>query len=210
MPQGQPVPVHRDDGQPRVVHLKEGAGVDGPGLVVADGEEGLADHGAQGVLLDGEAVFILDTGQLGEVLRVGGQDVEVAHAAGDVDHIAVGRKDHHVVGQFSDDLAEQPGGEDQAAALFDLGRDGGADAGLQVVAGQAQIVSGLQEDALQSGNGAFGGDSPGGGADGGLQKRFFAGKLHGQVPSFLSAVSAFGGEDRIFVETVCRRANFCG
>ena len=86
--------------------------MDGSGLVVADGEEGLADHGAQGALFDGEAVFILDTGQLGEVLRVGGQDIEVAHAAGDVDHIAVGRKDHHVVGQFSDDLAEQPGGED--------------------------------------------------------------------------------------------------
>ena len=85
--------------------------MDGTGFVVADGEEGLTDHGAQGALLDGKAVFILHAGQLGKVLRIGGQNIEMAHAAGDVDHIAVGGKDHHVVGQLADDLAEEAGGE---------------------------------------------------------------------------------------------------
>ena len=181
--------------------------MDGPGLVVADGEEGLADHGAQGVLLDGEAVFILDTGQLGEVLRVGGQDVEVAHAAGDVDHIAVGRKDHHVVGQFSDDLAEQPGGEDQAAALFDLGRDGGADAGLQVVASEPQLFSGFNEDAFQGGNGAFDRHRPGRRGHGSQEQCLLTGKFHGGPPSD-SRLSL--GKDRISVVIVARRQKKCG
>ena len=43
--EGQAVAVHRHDGQPLAVHLKQGAGVDGAAFVVADGEKGLADHG---------------------------------------------------------------------------------------------------------------------------------------------------------------------
>lgn len=99
-------------------------------LVVADGEQGLADHGAQGGLGQGEGVLLVHGGQLGELLRVAAQDIELGQAALDVDHIALGGEDHHVVGHLADDLAEEPGGQDQRAPLGDLGGDGGLDARL--------------------------------------------------------------------------------
>ena len=71
MAQGQAVPVHRYDGQPAAVHLKEGAGMDGPALVVADSEEGLGDHGPKRRLADGQGILLIHGGQLGELLRVG-------------------------------------------------------------------------------------------------------------------------------------------
>ena len=185
MAEGQPVAVHADHGEAVGPHLKEGAGVDGPGLVVADGEDGLADHGPQLVPGNGEAVLVLHGGQLGEVLGIGGQDVELAHAAGDVHQVAVGGEGDHVVGELADDLAEEPGGQHQAAGPVDLGGDHGADAGLQVVAGEAELLAGLQEDALQGGDGALGGDGPGCGGDGRLKECFFTGEFHGGgFPSF--------------------------
>ena len=39
-------------------------------------------------------------------------------------------------------------------------------------------IGGLNQNALQGGNGAFGADGPGGDRDGALQQRLFAGKLH--------------------------------
>ena len=128
--QGQAVAVYRHHGELVALYLEQGAGVDGAALVVADGEQGLGDHGAQGGLGEGQAVLLVHGGQLGELLRVHAQNVELRQAALDVDHIALGGEDYHVVGQLADDLAEQPGGQDQGAGLCHLGGDGGLDAGL--------------------------------------------------------------------------------
>ena len=168
--------------------------MDGPGLVIADGEDGLPDHGAQLVPGDVEAVLVLHGGQLGEVLGISCQDVELAHAAGDVHQVAVGGEGDDVVGELADDLSEEPGGEDQAPPLLDLSRDHGADAGLQVVAGEPELIPGLQEDALQGRDGALGGDGPSRHRDGGLEQGLFTGKLHGW-DSFLSC-SASPFEER--------------
>ena len=154
--EGQPEAVHRHHGEAGVVGLKEGAGVDRAALVVADGENGLGYHGLQPGLGQGEGVLILHRGQLGELLRVGAQDVELTGPTGDVDHIVVTLEGDDVVGQLPDDLAEQPGGQHQGAGLADVGRHGGADAGVHVVAGEPQLLAGLQQDALQGGNGALG------------------------------------------------------
>ena len=122
--------------------------MDGPGFVVADGKDGLADHRAQFAPGNGETVFVLYCGQLGKVLGIGGQNIELAHTAGDVDHIAIGLKGDDIVGQLPDDLAEKPGGEYQASLLINLGGHHGTDPGFQIIAGQAQVGPGFQEDAL--------------------------------------------------------------
>ena len=195
--QGQTVAVHRYHGQRVLLHLKEGAGMDGTALVGGDGEDGLANHGAQGSPLDFKAVgILLHLGQGGELGGIGGQDVEFAHAALDVDGVVLGGEDHHVVGQLADDVPEQAGGEDQGAGLGDLGVQGGTDSGLQVVAGQTQVISGLQQDSLQGGDGALGSHSPAGGRDGGLEQSFLAGKFHVVDPPRL-AIFLFLGEERV-------------
>ena len=178
MAESQPEAVHRHHGEAVFVGLEEGAGVDRAALVVADGKNGLGNHGFQLGLGQGEGVLIFHRGQLGELLRVGAQDVELTGSTGDVDHIVVGLEGDDVVRQLPDDLAEEPGGQHQGAGFADVGRNNGADAGVQIVAGEPQLLSGLQQNALQSGNGALGGNGTGGGGDGGLQQGFFAGKFH--------------------------------
>ena len=177
--QSQAVAVHRDHGELAVLHLKEGAGVDGAALVVADGEESLGNHGTQHALLQDHGILLLHRGQLGEFLGVGTQDVEFAHATFNVDHIVLGGENHHVIGHFADNFAEQAGGEDQGAGLLDLGGDGGLDSGLQVIAGEAQAGVRLDEDALHGGNRALGGYRPGGCGNRSGKQRLFTGKFHG-------------------------------
>ena len=60
--QGQPVAVHRHHGEPILIHLKQGAGVDGAALVVADGEQGLGNHGTQHALFQGKGVLLVNSG----------------------------------------------------------------------------------------------------------------------------------------------------
>ena len=109
--------------------------MDGTALVVADGKQGLRDHGAQNRLRQRKGVLLLHSGQFGKFLWIGAQDVELRQAAFDVDHVAAGGKYHHVVGHLSDNLAEQAGGENQGAFFLNLSRDRDLDAGFQVVAG---------------------------------------------------------------------------
>lgn len=58
--------------------------MDRAALVVADSEQGLSDHGPEGLFRDGQGVLILHGGQLGKVLGVDAHKVEFTHAAGDV------------------------------------------------------------------------------------------------------------------------------
>ena len=179
--------------------------MDGAALIVADGEKGLADHGLEPLLGDDKGVLILHGWQLGEFLWVGAQDVELAHAAPDVDHVVFGGKEDGVVGHLADDLAEEAGGEHQGALFLYIGGDNGADTGLQVIAGQAQLAARLQENTLQGGDGALGGDGPAGGRDSGLEQGLLTGKFHGTGPPFPSLLFRGGsGEERLyrFVVTV--------
>ena len=189
-PEGQAEPVHRDHGEPALADLKEGAGMDGTGLVGGHGEEGLADHITESILLNGEAELVLHLRQLRVVRGAEGGDVKGGVAAGQADvELVVGGKNHHIVRQAADDVTEEAGVDYQLAALLDLRADLGADAGLHVVAGDSKGRIGLEQQPLQGGDGAFGGDSPGCRVDGGLEQGFFTGETHGR--NFLSKI--FGG-----------------
>ena len=169
--------------------------MDGAALVGGDGEDGLSDHGAQSGPPDLKLVSVLlHLGKGGELGGIRGQDVELAHAALDVDGIVLGGEDHHIVGQLSDNVAKQAGGEDQGAGLGNIGVQGGANPSLQVIAGQAQVVPGFQQDPLQGGDGAFGRHGPAGGGDGGLEQSFFAGKFHVHPPNLGRSLSLSGEE----------------
>lgn len=158
-------------------------------LSLSDGKEGLGDHGAQHRLGESEAVDLVHGGQLGELLRVGAQDVEFREAALDVDHIAVGGEDHHVVGHFPDDLPEQAGGQDQGPLFRDLRGDGGLNTGLQIVASEAELAARLDENALHGGDGALGGYRPGGDGHRRGEQGLLTGKFHEDTSSrFLSQV----------------------
>ena len=76
-------------------------------------DRGLGNHRAQHRLADGQSVLLLHRGQFGKFFRVRPQDVEFRQAALDVDHIVLRGEYHHVIRHLPDDLAKQPGGEDQ-------------------------------------------------------------------------------------------------
>ena len=82
-PQGQPEAVHADHGQAVVPDFKQGAGVYGPDLVSGDSEGGLADHRAEGLLLDLHGEFVLYLRQFGVVGGGEGKDVVRCVTAGD-------------------------------------------------------------------------------------------------------------------------------
>ena len=69
--QRQAEAVHGHHSQIVVVHLEEGTGVDRAALVVADGKQGLCNHGAQSGLLQSDGVLLVHGGQLGELLGIG-------------------------------------------------------------------------------------------------------------------------------------------
>ena len=119
------------------------------------------------VVADADVALGLHAGQLGELLGIGGQDVELAHAALDVDHIAVGGEDHDVIGHLTNDLSKQAGREDQGALLLNLGGNGGLNAGLQIIAGQLELVCGLHQNTLHGGDGTLDGNGAGGDGNGG-------------------------------------------
>ena len=164
--QSQTIAVHADHGQLAVLHLEQGAGMDGAALVVGDGEESLGDHGAQGGLTDIDVALGLNAGQLGELLGIGGQNVELAHAAFDIDHVAVGGKDHDIIGHLAHDLAEQSGRQNKGTLLLDLGGDGGLNTGLQIIAGELQLIAGLHQNTLHRSDGTLHGNGAGGDGNG--------------------------------------------
>ena len=195
--QSQPEAVHADDGEAVVIDFKKGAGMDGPDLVGGDGTGGVGDHGAECALRQADGVLVLHLRQLRIV--VGGQSHDVVSrvAAGQLDvQVFVTAEGDHIVREPAQNLAEQTGGKDQLPGFRDVGIQGGADAGLHVIAGDGQPGLRLEQQSLQGGNGAFGGDRSGGNAGGGLEKNFFTGKFHVRF-SFLSRWGTFfSGEEK--------------
>ena len=157
--------------------------MDGAAVVGGDGKDGLGDHGVEDPLGQNQAVLILHNGKFRELPGVGAQDIELAHAAGDVDQVVLSGHGNHVVREPADDVPEEPGGENQTALLGDVGRHHSANAGFQVVASEAELFSGLQQQPFQGGDGALGGHGAGGDGNHGLENCFFTGELQG-VPSF--------------------------
>ena len=83
-------------------------------------------------------------GQLREVLRVDAHEVELTHAAGDVNFQVFFLKEQDVVGHFPDDFAEQPGGEDHGTGFRHFPLEAGADAGFLVVPGEENVAGFLR------------------------------------------------------------------
>ena len=177
--QGKAVAVHGNHSQLIALHLEQGAGMHRAAFVVADGEQGLADHGAQGFLLNGEGVQVIHHGQLGKLFRVSAQNVELTHATAHIDHIILRREIYDVVGQLSHDLAEQTGRQNKAALLGHIGRNNGTDTGFQIIARQPQHAARLDQNTLQRRDGAFLGHGARGGGYRVLQQRLLTGKFHG-------------------------------
>ena len=195
--QRQTEAVHRHHGQPCVADLKQGAGMDGTGLVGGHRKAGLVDHGLHGPLLDGHGELVVHGGHLRIV--VGGQtgQLEAGVAADHLDHIfLIGGENHDIIGKTADHLAEQTGIQDDASLLMDLGGDGGADTGLHIVARQRQLGVALQQHTLQRGDGAFGSHGAGYGTDGLLQQRFFAGKFQHLVFNPFCNLQAYFSESK--------------
>ena len=157
--QSQPLAVHTDHSQHISNHFKKGTGKDGPAVVVGHCKQGAVYHIGKGGPAQNQRILRLHGGQLGKLLRVDALNVELADPALDMNGKAIGGNGYNVVGQPPDDIAEQPGRQHQRTLFHDLGGDGGLDAGFQVVAGEAQGLSRLHQNALHGRDGAFGGYS---------------------------------------------------
>ena len=108
-------------------------------------------------MLDGHGVFVL---HLREIRIVGGgqtQNIKIRVAAAEVNHLPlIGGEGDHIVGHPPDDIAEKAGVEHNLSSLVDAGGDLGSDAGIHIIAGDGQFLSGPEKQALQSGDGALG------------------------------------------------------
>ena len=79
-------------------------------------------------------------------------------------------------------LTEQTRADEHAAGFGNVGINGGVNGFLQVVAGDAHAGAGLDEQALERGDRAFGGCGAGCGCGSLLQNIFVTGKFHGRPP----------------------------
>ena len=154
--------------------------MNGPGLVVADGEVGLGDHALEGPLGDADAAGGVHRGQLRVILGGGAHDLVVGHGALDPRHVVgvCGDADD-IVRQLADNIAEQTGVEHDTARLGDVGRQRGGDPDLHIVAGDPHETSRrLDEQSFQRGHGALLGRCPGGRVQCVLKDVLFTGEFH--------------------------------
>ena len=181
-PQRQPVAVDGDHGQDVVFNLEERAHVDRAALVRAHGEGALVDHLLEQVLRERHAVFRFDGRQVRVIVRAQADEVERRLAALD-GHGAVFRLDgNDAVRHAAQHLAEQARTDEHAAGFGNVGVDGGVNGLFQVIAGDAHAGAGLNEQALERGDRAFGGCGAGCGCGSLLQNVFVTGKFHGRPP----------------------------
>ena len=178
-PQRQAVAVHGDDGKLAAAYLEHAAHVDGAALVGGDGEYRLVYHRFERLLREGDGLRLVHLRQLGVLGGVDGDEVIGAAAALHLDGVlAVHLHGDDAVRQAAEHLREQPGVEHGGAGALYLRLDGGVDALLEVVARQAHAGAGLDEQALQRGDRAFGRGRARGGGGGGLYEVLVAGKFH--------------------------------
>ena len=80
--------------------------MNGPALIVADGKQGLGNHGAQDRLGECQGVLLSYRWQFWKFFRVRTENIEFRHPTFDVDGVALRGEDHHVVRQFPYDLSK--------------------------------------------------------------------------------------------------------
>ena len=153
--QRQTVAVDGDHGQLVVRDLKERAHVDRAALVRAHGEGALVDHLLEQILRQGHAVFGLHARQVGIVLRTHADEVERRAAAPDGDRAVFGLDGDDAVGHTAQHLAEQARADEHAARFGDVCFHIGVDGLFQVIAGDAQIRTCLEQQALERGDRAL-------------------------------------------------------
>ena len=181
-PQCQTIAVNGDHGQNVIFNLEERAHVDRAALVRAHGKGALVDHLLKQVLRERHAVFRLDGRQVRVIVRTQADEIERRLAALN-GHSAVFRFDgDDAVRHAAQHLAEQARTDEHAAGFWNIGVDGGVNGLFQVVAGDAHAGAGLNEQALERGDRAFGGCGAGCGCGSLLQNVFVTGKFHGRPP----------------------------
>ena len=181
-PQRQTVAVDGDHGQDVVFNFEERAHVDRAALVRTHGEGALVDHFLEQILRERHAVFRLDGRQIWVIVRTQADEIERCFAAFD-GHGAVFRLDgDDAVRHAAQHLTEQTRADEHAAGFGNVGINGGVNGFLQVVAGDAHAGAGLDEQALERGDRAFGGCGAGCGCGSLLQNIFVTGKFHGRPP----------------------------
>ena len=152
---------------------------DGAGLVGGDGEGALLDHLPEGPLLQDHELLVLHLRELGVVRGGEVGDVEAGVPAAQMDGaLAVRDEGDDVIRHLADDVPEEAGVQDQLGLARDVRVQVGPDAGGHVVAGDGEAVAGLQQQALQRGDGALGGHGAAGHGRGALQQGLFTGKFH--------------------------------
>ena len=166
--------------------------MDGAGFVGGNGKGSLVDHLPQNLLLDGKGIFILHQGKLGIIRGGKTGDIKVRVSAGDMDgELIVGSEYHHIIGHTADNVAKETGIEDDIALGPHLGRNGGADAGLHVVARNGELIAHMEQQTFQRGDGAFGRHCPAGDRNGALQQNLFAAEFDHRVASSHSRKSLY-------------------
>ena len=184
-PTGQTEAVHGYGGDGGIGYLKFYAVVDRPGLVVGHGKDGSGDQLLELALGDLNGAAVVDVRQLRIVLGVFGRNGEGGEAGPDGD--LEGRVNHHgdrPFRQAADNVAEELGRQDALAGFFDVGIDLIGNAGLHIITGEENTVSGSAQNALDQAQRAF--DRYGTGRDIESLKQliFFTGKAHARS-SFL-------------------------
>ena len=128
---GEAVSVHGNHGQALVLHVEERAGIDGAHVGRGDGEDGLIDHAAQGVLRQADRIQAVHAGHFRVIGGGHAHEVIVAAAAFDVDVIViVGAHGDDAVRQAADHLAEEARADDHGARLLHVRLDCGINAFL--------------------------------------------------------------------------------
>ena len=177
--QRQTEAVHRHHGQSLVADLKQGAGVDGTGLIDGNSKAGLVDHGLQRPLLQCDGELVVHLRQLRIVVGAEAGKLEAGIAAVQLHvELVVCLKGHHIIRQAADHLAEQSGVQHDVPCLGHCGLYRGAYAGLHIIAGQPQSLAALQQDTLQRRDGAFSRHRPRHCGHRLLYKCLFTGKFH--------------------------------
>ncbi len=135
--------------------------MDGLGVAFGNGEQCLANHAFQQSARQGNLGGIGELGQLGELLCGDADDGKPAVAAFQSGHVLFIYRDSDGFRRGAPhNVGEKLGAEHGLAGLHHKGGNHRGDAQLQIIGAQLQpCFGGAEQDAFQSGDGGFGGNS---------------------------------------------------
>ena len=192
-PERHAVAVYGNHGHSVVIDLDERAGVHRAGLVRGDGEARLGDHARHRILRQGEIAAVVERRKVGKIVRRRAGNIVIGVAAGDVHGVILVRADRNdAVRQLAYDVAEELGVDHHAARRGHVRLKRRINALFEIIARDADVVSGLDEQTLHCRDRAFGCGGAARGGDGETEQIFLTGEFHGD-----SSVSS-RKKDRIF------------